>query len=497
MSRQIKINFAMQPYKAQQEIIDCVRGTTRNIYGGRYQFLVADFGRQSGKSWTSRYIALDSAANYDQNVMWVSPSISSARNHWNKLVKLLRKGGLNKIVKILQAAKEIHFPDGGVIAIRSAIEPDNLRGDSVDVLILDEAAFFRNGEYVWEQVCLPMITASRGVAVFTSTPNGRNWFYRLFLEGWNKPEAEYHKSWKLKSEESPHQDKKLLAFLKKKMPSTKWREEFEAEFLADGGGVFVGVDRAAKSKFLSAPDPTQVYVAGLDIGSTREHTCFTVMNKFTREQVYGERWTNMGAISTIRHIIALLDHWNPEVTHVEKNGVGDFLFKLLVEVLAGGDIDMLIKQMNEALADEPDIDQIDKVVGGHRLVGVHMDGTQKKALVERAATDVEFGRLFLLAEDTNETEAYANIQIGEISTFTRKPTNSGMDYTYNASEGSHDDTVSALYLCYKGVPKPSKNKRTYEPEAKMNTMGEFFRGKRRNFHAKRRDVRSAHKRGAR
>jgi hypothetical protein len=59
MSKKIKIDFSMKPYKEQQEIIDCVRGVTRNSMGDRYQFLVADFGRQSGKSWTSRYIALD------------------------------------------------------------------------------------------------------------------------------------------------------------------------------------------------------------------------------------------------------------------------------------------------------------------------------------------------------------------------------------------------------------------------------------------------------
>ncbi len=488
-ARKIRIDFAMKPYAAQQEIIDCVRGKIRNPSGGRYQFLVADFGRQSGKSWTSRFIALDSAANYDQNVMWVSPSISSARNHWNKLVKLLKKAGLNKIVKILQAAKEIHFPDGGVIAIRSAIEPDNLRGDSVDVLILDEAAFFRNGEYVWEQVCLPMITASRGVAVFTSTPNGRNWFYRLFMEGWEKPEAEYHKSWKLKSEQSPYQDKRLLAFLKKKMPSSKWKEEFEAEFLADGGGVFVGVDRAAKVKMVSAPDPTQVYVAGLDIGSTRDFTTFTVINKFTREQVYGERFTNVGAIPTIRRIISLLDHWQPEVTHIEKNGVGDYLFKMLCEVLAGGDLDVIIAQMNTVIADEPDLAPLEAVVGGHRLVGLHMDNGMKKSLVERAATDVEFGRFFLL-EDTGNQNDYGSIQIGEISTFTRRATSSGMDYTYAAAEGSNDDTVSALYLAYKGVPKLLKNQKSYEPDPKQS-FSSLFKGKRRNFHAKRRSLRSA------
>lgn len=489
MSRQIRVEFAMKPYKEQQEIIDCVRGVIRNHEGNRFQFLVADFGRQSGKSWTSRYIALDSAANYDQNVMWVSPSISSARNHWNKLVKLLKKSKLP--CKILQAAKEIHFPDGGTIAIRSAIEPDNLRGDSVDVLILDEAAFFRNGEYVWEQVCLPMITASRGVAVFTSTPNGRNWFYRLFLEGWNRPEAEYHKSWMLKSEQSPYQDKKLLAFLKKRTPSVKWRQEFEAEFLSDGGGVFVGVDRASKVKLLEAPDPKRVYVAGLDIGSTRDNSTFTVIDKESREQVFGDAFTNLGAIPTIRRIIALLDHWKPEVTHVEKNGVGDFLFKLLCEVLAGGDIEDLVNSMNVALEDEPSIAPIDEIIGGHRLVGVHMDNPQKRALVERTAADVEFGRLFLLAQEDNGD--YAILQNSEISTFTRQTTASGQDITYKAAEGAHDDTVSALYLAYKGVPKPKRGKTTWEAEPKNNRLTELFRSKGRNFNAKRKPVRSPNK----
>lgn len=456
-NKKARVQFAFKPYPLQQEIIDFLDGKMRNTNNKEYRFLIAALGRQSGKSWLAKYILLDRAINRDQNCMWVAPTIPTARVHWNNLVKMVRDSGMEDagvVEKISQAAKEIKFVDGGSISVRSAIEPDNLRGDSLDLLIMDEAAFFRNGEYVWYSVCLPMITATGGKVLFTTTPNGRNWLYQLFKAGQN-PNDPYHKSWNVPSIASPYQDKELLDYLKNNMPSQKWRTEFMAEFLADGGGVFAGVENASVSQFMGIPDPEadiERYIAGIDIGFNNDYTVFTVIDTLTRRQVYGERFTNIGTIRTIKRIVELLDMWQPYVTHIEKNGVGEYLVQLLKTFVSGENVEDLVNTVNTQLETDPEVAALTNNVGSHRIVAIHMNNHLKRKLVERLATDIEYGQLKILTDETT----FGETQISEISTYERQPTNSGMDITYNAAEGSHDDTIAALYLCYKGMPRISR-----------------------------------------
>lgn len=450
-----EIKFAFKPYDLQQEIIDHMDGKILNPKGKPYRFFVAALGRQVGKSWFAKYTLLERANNRKQTCMWVAPAIPAARSHWKNLVALITNSDL-PVKKISQAAKEIHFYGGGSISIRSAIEPDNIRGETLDYLVMDEAAFYREGEYVWWQVLMPMITASRGIVLMATTPNGRNWVYEAYKSG-QDPANMYYKSWNFSSYISPYQDKELLDELKKTMPSLRWREEFMAEFLADGGGVFAGVEEASIVDLIKSPLHGHTYIAGIDFGFSNDNTCFTVVDKFTRQQVFGDAFTNVGTIRTMRRLVDLLNIWSPEVTHIEKNGIGESLFDLLRDLASGKDPEDMMDYMIERMVNEPDNDEFaqpdtEEIIGGHRLVAIHMDNAQKRALVEKTAAAIEYGRLTLLAE-TETPRSYGALQISEMSTYERKHTNNGIDITYSASEGAHDDTISALYIAMRGLPK--------------------------------------------
>lgn len=441
-----KVKFSFNPYPLQREIIDHLDGKIKNKNGEPYRFFVAALGRQSGKSWLARYTLLDRAVNRRQTCMWIAPAITSARNHWNKLVDLIKKSGI-PTVRISQAAKEILFHGGGSISVRSALEPDNLRGDSLDYAVLDEAAFFRDGEYVWWQVVLPMLTATRGVALFTTTPNGRNWLYQLFKNG-KDGKNDYYKSWNVPSTASPYQDLKLLEDLKRTMPTLKWREEFLAEFLADGGGVFSGLEQAAVAAFTGMPEIGHSYVAAIDFGWSNDNNVFTVVDKFTRKQVFGVTFNNIGTIRTVKKLIELMDFWQPEVTFIEKNGIGEALLGLIKDVLAGNDTEDLKDLLNRRTEDDPDTAPLEDIIGGHKIRVIHMNNDIKREIIERLAADIEYARFDILSEET----PFGTAQLDEMSTFERKRTATGLA-TYGAADGYHDDTVMALALAYKGVPK--------------------------------------------
>lgn len=433
-TKHYKVQFALKPHPKQQEIIDYVDGKNTNALGNPYRFFLAIIGRQWGKSWLAKYMLLEHAINRRETTLWVAPAITSARTHWNDLVKLIQNSNI-PVVKILQASKEIHFHGGGSISVRSAIEPDNIRGMTVDFMVLDEASFFRDGEYVWYSICLPMITASRGTVLITTTPNGQNWVWDLFNMGLD-PNDEYYKSWRFPSTTSPYQDKKLLAQLKKSMPEKRWREEFEAEFLSDAGAVFSGLDRASRVEMIESPVAGHAYIAGVDIGQSNDDTCFTVIDKYTREQVYGENFSNIGTTLTVKRIIQLLNIWHPEITMIEKNGVGEALLSLLREALNGTEV---LKTLGDDL----------EVVGKHRIKPVHMTNELKREYIERLVADIEYDRLAILTKDS----AYGTLQRRQMSTYERKRTDSNMSITYSASGTNHDDTISAIMLAYSGVPR--------------------------------------------
>jgi len=435
-------------------------------------------GRQSGKSWLARYVSLDYSINKCQYVMWVSPTLTSARTHWQAILDLVEKSGL-PTKRISRKDKEIHFYGGGVLAIRSVIDPDNLRGATVDLLVLDEAAFYRNGKYVWYSVCQPMITASRGKVLFTTTPNGRNWVFKLFNSG-NVKSNKYYKSWHMPSTESPYQDLELLMDIKETIPEIKWREEYMAEFMSDKGGVFAGLDKASVVQPLTEPINGHEYVAGIDFGHSKDATAFTVLDKHTREQVYGVRIQNVGSVKVILRLAALIRLWSPTVVHIEKNAIGESLYDMLVLSLKGFNIVDLDWHMSKAETGEEMID-------GIKLKPLHVNHDMKVNMVERLAADVEYGGLKLLVVDSE----YGLLQMGEMNTFERKRTQRTQSVTYGATNNAHDDTVSALYIAYKGMPK---RKRFKLPTKEKKSMKSPFKGRRgKNLHARSSKVRSGHR----
>ena len=73
----------------------------------------------------------------------------------------------------------IDLPGGGSITVKSADDPDSLRGVGLDGLVFDEAAFARRE--AWVNGLRPALADRQGWAVFLSTPCGQNWLHDLFV----------------------------------------------------------------------------------------------------------------------------------------------------------------------------------------------------------------------------------------------------------------------------------------------------------------------------
>ena len=450
MSNYPLLNFdRMQGYPLQEDIIQ-----------SEARFKIVAIGRQAGKSWMAKRIALEKAANEGKRVWWIAPAIPIAQSHWEDLLAMILRIEF-PVKKISVALKQIEFQSGGSIRIRSAEIPDNLRGGTLDYIIMDEAAFMV-GE-VWYKVLQATISASRGQVLMLSTPNGRNWFYDVYLnhqrglQGWH--------SWNAPSTISPYQDKELLEQIRLTSPRHVWEQEYLAMFIEDSGGVFIKVASASTGLGLNAPVRGQVYVAGIDWGGVNDPTVLVVLDKYKREQVYAKILQGMDNDDQIDRLVELLDLWHPEVTAIERNGVGEPMFNMLKKRMAAGSTkfyvdDRIFNQdsteniIRGMYPDEDHRGEAHVLVGGHQARGYSMSNPFKRKIIETLATDIEFGRLTLLSEEAPGLHVeYARQQIAEMSTFQRKKTESGLNTTYAAAEGYHDDTVMALALAYELVPK--------------------------------------------
>lgn len=84
---------------------------------------------------------------------------------------------------------------------RSAKYPDTLVGEGLSGVILAEAAKLK--EKVWSKYVRPTLADFQGWALFTSTPEGKNWFYDLYKLGQDPRMVEWG-SWRMPSWINPY-----------------------------------------------------------------------------------------------------------------------------------------------------------------------------------------------------------------------------------------------------------------------------------------------------
>ena len=74
------------------------------------------------------------------------------------------------LVKTSESLLEMQFVNGSRIEVKSGDRPDRLRGRSLDLVCLDEAAY--QAKELWFEVLRPALSDRQGSALFTTTPAG-------------------------------------------------------------------------------------------------------------------------------------------------------------------------------------------------------------------------------------------------------------------------------------------------------------------------------------
>lgn len=194
------------------------------------RFKVLAKGRRFGG--TRLGVTLCTATGLEGGVaFWVAPAYPIALIGWRLLVGLAQQiPGIRK----KEAERRIIYPSGGVVQIKSADSPESLRGEGLDLVVIDEAAYVK--EEAWTMSLRPALTDKKGKALFVSSPRGRNWFWRLWKdasegkEGWQ--------AWRFPTSTNPYIDPEEIATAKAQLPALVFAQEMLAEFTEHFGAMF-------------------------------------------------------------------------------------------------------------------------------------------------------------------------------------------------------------------------------------------------------------------
>ena len=199
----------------------------KEIAEDKTRFKVVVSGRRWGKSYLGVEVALHNAFHKKKSLNWiVCPTREMARDiHWDHLKERVKE--LHWKTKINETSLSItRLNDGSKIILKTADNPDRLRGRGLDFIVIDE---FRDMEqWIWGDVLRPALTDKKGNALFISTPNGKDVLYDLYLKGVNGEED--WKSWHYKTIDSPFIDNDEIEQAKKDLDTRTYQQEYEADF---------------------------------------------------------------------------------------------------------------------------------------------------------------------------------------------------------------------------------------------------------------------------
>jgi predicted phage terminase large subunit-like protein len=164
-------------------------------------------------------------------IWWIAPSYPMAREVWRDLKRATRDAWVGKN----EVELRIELPGGGSVTVKSADNPDSLRGSGLDGVVMDEAATM--SREVWGEVIRPALADRLGWAMFIGTPAGDNWFRELFDIAGGDTTGQWER-WQQPSSRNPLLHPDELRAAERQMLPSEYSQEFGAQFITATGDLF-------------------------------------------------------------------------------------------------------------------------------------------------------------------------------------------------------------------------------------------------------------------
>ena len=158
------------------------------------------------------------------------------------------------------------LPNGSRITLLSSEQPDSLRGLALDGVVIDEVAQIE--PKLWNEIIRPALSDRKGFAYFIGTPAGMsNLFYQLYQQAVADPKWYAYTA---PASETKIIDQEELDAAKKQMGETKYRQEFECDWIANiEGSIYGNIMKKLENNLQITNmdyDPTLLVNTAFDIG---------------------------------------------------------------------------------------------------------------------------------------------------------------------------------------------------------------------------------------
>lgn len=228
----------------------------------------------------------------------------------------------------------VTFPNGSVVYILGADNPDSLRGPNPKGVVFDEYDDMKTE--VWSGIVQPIVTANPNAWVwFIGTPKGRRDLFKKFQyaeeqmatekEGGKKSE------WfamKLKASESGIIRKDDLEEARKTTTEDFFKQEYEVEFLEGAGTFFKGIDKCLWSG--KGEDAligkNKRYQLGIDWAKVNDYTVITPFDLTTFKVQRQERFNQIDYNLQKAKAEASYLRYNKARTLMDSTGIGSPIY---------------------------------------------------------------------------------------------------------------------------------------------------------------------------
>jgi phage FluMu gp28-like protein len=376
-------------------------------------FITAVAGRQAGKTALAQQQAIYWALKNDNVVVyWVSPTAGQATKVYKQLLEMIIRTPVLKSYKGGQGDTEIIFINGSRILFRSAAQEDSLRGETIEYLIVDEAAFQK--EDVFTTILLPMLNVRGRKCLAISTGKGKNWFFHQYQRGLSADKD--YKSFKFLSSDNPYANPIVIQIAKDNLPEVLFRQEYLGEFI-DSSAIFENVEELCCLDKLERPIVGQSYWMGIDIALKDDYTVITVINK-DNDVVWYDRFNHVTAPQLKQRVIDANRLWKPKKIMIEEN--------------------------NQGLPIIDDLKIVHKITN---IVGFKTTSTSKQEIVNNLINAFSSKKIKVPKDD---------IYKSELETFTMTISPTGQP-KFAAASGFHDDIPMSLAITWECVNKYKYN----------------------------------------
>jgi hypothetical protein len=360
-------------------------------------------GRRVGKTTLTADIAIDGFLD-GRRVLYCAPTSEQTGAFWDEVLRILSpliKAGVvykNETKKLIKA-------DGfGRIQAKTGHRADSLRGDTGDIVFMDEYSLMDDD--VWDKVIAPMTLDTDATIYFTFTPKRKNHAYKTYLRAISDGSGRWQ-AWNFSSHENPHLDAQAMAEITQDMTQQAYHQEIMAEFLDSEGQVFRNITANLTSDGICNCGHSADIVAGIDWGKLNDYTVISVGCRNCRKELFMDRFNRIDYRLQVKRIVSAVNKYNVSYILAESNSIG-----------------------------EPNIERLYEELPDTVIEGVFMDGFKKTKFIENLAVSLERVEYQFLNNDIGKAELEA---------YEMEMTSTGRP-RFNAPSGIHDDTVISRAL---------------------------------------------------